>query len=59
VPAKAVIHRLTGYSAHADQDTLVAWVKAMPEAPAEIHLVHGEPPARSALARALGVTLEE
>jgi metallo-beta-lactamase family protein len=59
VPAKAVIHRLTGYSAHADQDTLVAWVKAMPEAPAEIHLVHGEPPAQSALARALGITLEE
>jgi hypothetical protein len=29
-------HRLTGYSAHADQDTLAAWVAAMPEPPGEI-----------------------
>jgi metallo-beta-lactamase family protein len=53
IPAKAAIHRLTGYSAHADQNTLVAWVKAMPEPPGEIRLVHGEPPAQSVLARRL------
>jgi len=57
VPAKAVIHRLTGYSAHADQNTLVAWVKAMPKPPGEIHLVHGEPDAQKALARKLEVEI--
>jgi metallo-beta-lactamase family protein len=41
-PAKAAIHRLSGYSAHADQQTLCDWVKSMPEPPGEIRLVHGE-----------------
>jgi metallo-beta-lactamase family protein len=52
-PAKAAIHRLTGYSAHADQNTLIAWVAAMPDPPGEIRLVHGEPRAKSVLARKL------
>jgi len=29
-----IIHTLTGYSAHADQNTLVNWVRSMPEPPA-------------------------
>ena len=53
VPVKAGIHTLTGYSAHADQNMLVAWVKSMPTPPGEIRLVHGESHARHALARAL------
>jgi len=52
-PAKAAIHRLTGYSAQADQQTLAAWVAAMPDPPGEIRLVHGEAPAQATLARAL------
>ncbi len=32
-PAKAAIHRLSGYSAHADQKTLCDWVKSMPKLP--------------------------
>ena len=52
-PAKAAVHRLTGYSAHADQDTLAAWVAAMPEPPGEIRLVHGEPRAKKALCQKL------
>jgi metallo-beta-lactamase family protein len=54
--AKAAIHRLTGYSAHADQQTLCDWVSAMPEPPGEIRLVHGEPRAQTALARKLNIT---
>jgi len=54
-PVKAGIHTLTGYSAHADQSTLVNWVKSMPEPPGEIRLVHGEAKAREALSRALGL----
>lgn len=52
-PAKAAIHRLSGYSAHADQQTLCDWVAAMPEPPGEIRLVHGEPHAQTALAKRL------
>ena len=54
-PVRAGIHTLTGYSAHADQNMLVNWVKSMPAPPGEIRLVHGESSARHALARALGV----
>jgi metallo-beta-lactamase family protein len=38
---KARVHRLTGYSAHADQQGLVGWVKDMPVRPGRIKLVHG------------------
>lgn len=49
VPVKASVYSLTGYSAHADQNLLVNWVRAMPEPPGEIRLVHGEAKARQAL----------
>jgi len=55
IPVKAGIHTLTGYSAHADQNMLLNWVKSMPTPPGEIRLVHGEPKARKALSRALGL----
>lgn len=54
-PVKAGIHTLTGYSAHADQSTLVNWVKSMPEPPKQIRLVHGDADARYALKQALGL----
>lgn len=57
IPVKARVHTLSGYSAHADQKTLVAWVQAMPAPPAHIRLVHGEPPAQAALARVLGINM--
>ncbi len=52
---KAAIHRLSGYSAHADQDTLAAWVASMPDPPGEIRLVHGEPEAKKALEEKLTI----
>ncbi len=52
-PTKASIHTLSGYSAHADQNTLISWVNSMPEPPKEIRLVHGEEKARNALYKAL------
>ncbi len=55
IPVKAGIHTLTGYSAHADQDTLIDWVKSMPQPPGQINLVHGEPKARKALSIKLGI----
>ena len=57
IPMKAAIHTLSGYSAHADQKCLVAWVNAMPEPPGEIRLVHGEEGARNALAKVLNLSI--
>lgn len=53
VTVKAGIHKLSAYSAHADQQMLVNWVHSMPHPPKEIRLVHGERGARHALAAAL------
>ena len=47
---RARVHQLSGYSAHADCDDLVAWVSAMAEKPGRIKLVHGDPEAQKALA---------
>lgn len=49
----ARVHALSGYSAHADQKGLMDWVKSMPQKPGRIKVVHGDAPAREALARLL------
>jgi metallo-beta-lactamase family protein len=50
---KARVHKLSGYSAHADQQGLVDWVASMPEKPGAIKLVHGEKRAQAVLAEVL------
>ncbi len=46
---RACIHTLGGYSAHADQEDLLTWVKAIGDDSMPIKLVHGEPAAQRAL----------
>jgi metallo-beta-lactamase family protein len=53
VEVKAERVAIDGFSAHADQAELVAWVKALSPAPRRIFLVHGEPEAAEALALVL------
>jgi metallo-beta-lactamase family protein len=50
---RAQVHTLSGYSAHADQPALVDWLESMPAKPGRVKLVHGERPARRALAKVL------
>lgn len=50
----AKVFTVPGYSAHADQQGLVDFVTGMARWPARIRLVHGDPPARRALAARLG-----
>jgi len=50
---RAGVHSIGGYSAHADQAGLVAFVTAMEEWPGEIRLVHGEEGAKNALQQVL------
>lgn len=50
---RAQVHRMGGYSAHADQAGLTGFVTRMRQWPSEVRIVHGEKPARRALADAL------
>jgi metallo-beta-lactamase family protein len=45
----AAIHSLSGYSAHADQQNLINFIKRMRKPPTEIRLVHGDDEAKQAL----------
>jgi metallo-beta-lactamase family protein len=49
----ARVHTLSGYSAHADQQGLIAWLESMPEKPGAVKLVHGQRSARTALSEEL------
>ncbi|NGP54779.1 MBL fold metallo-hydrolase [Thioalkalivibrio sp. XN8] len=52
VRVKATVHTLGGFSAHADQQGLVDWYRAIRGSP-PVWLVHGEDEARAALGRQL------
>ena len=52
-PVEAKIHRLHGYSAHADQADLMRFVEEMKGPPGEIRLVHGEYQPKRTLAEKL------
>ncbi|MEO8802606.1 MAG: MBL fold metallo-hydrolase [Rudaea sp.] len=52
IPVRAQIHTVGGLSAHADQQSLIDWYAASPNRP-PVALVHGEDPARKALAALL------
>ena len=46
---KAGIHTISGYSAHADQNNLVNFVKRIRHKPKEVYLVHGDTDAKGVL----------
>ena len=50
---RARVHTLSGYSAHADRQNLVNFIKRMRVKPGQVRLVHGEDGAREALQEAL------
>jgi metallo-beta-lactamase family protein len=49
VPVRAEIKSLQSLSAHADSSEILGWLKGFKSAPKRTFLVHGEPPAQSAL----------
>ncbi|EKO3721765.1 MBL fold metallo-hydrolase [Vibrio metschnikovii] len=53
IDVKASIHVISGYSAHADQSELLAFIKGIDQPPQEIHLIHGERSAKQGFAKAL------
>ena len=69
MPVRATIQSLDGFSAHADEPELLAWLGGFirgrrpgdPGVPSRVYLVHGDPPAQAALAphvEALGLPVE-
>jgi metallo-beta-lactamase family protein len=57
IPIRATIHQLSGYSAHAGRDDLLAFVRKMRQPPSEIRIVHGEDSAKQSLTHALRTML--
>ena len=55
VPVRAEIATLGGFSAHADQSALLAWLGHFTRTPARLFLVHGEPD----VMRAFAVRIEQ
>jgi metallo-beta-lactamase family protein len=58
---RARIHTISGYSAHADQQNLVNFIKRMRKQPKQVRLIHGEPDAQESLRKefeALGITVD-
>jgi metallo-beta-lactamase family protein len=53
VPVKAEIVGMGQFSAHAGKGELLRWLSALPAAPKQTYLVHGEPAAAQALQRAI------
>jgi metallo-beta-lactamase family protein len=53
IAVKARIETLDGLSAHADRGEILAWLAAASTRPGRVHLVHGEPDARDALAASI------
>ncbi|GAB4483667.1 MAG: MBL fold metallo-hydrolase [Burkholderiaceae bacterium] len=49
IPVHASVHTLGGLSAHAGQDSLMAWLRAVPRRPRAAFVGHGEPQAAHAL----------
>jgi metallo-beta-lactamase family protein len=53
VPVRAEVVNLGSLSAHADRNELIEWASAMPHAPRQTFIVHGEPVAADSLRLAL------
>jgi metallo-beta-lactamase family protein len=50
VPVRCRIERIGSFSAHADWQEILHWLKGMPKAPRQTFLTHGEPAAAEAMA---------
>jgi metallo-beta-lactamase family protein len=53
VPVRAEVVKLDGLSAHADREGLLQWIGALPRAPRQVYVTHGEPEAADALRQAM------
>jgi metallo-beta-lactamase family protein len=57
VPIKARVENISGFSAHADYNEILAWLMGFNRPPKQTFIVHGEPDASSSLAEKVTATL--
>jgi metallo-beta-lactamase family protein len=57
VPVKAHVASISGFSAHADYNETLAWLKVFNRPPSKTFIVHGEPDSSKALAKKIEQTL--
>jgi len=50
---KARIEKISGFSAHADQNELIRWITSLTKAPRRVFVTHGEPDAANAFKKLL------
>jgi len=50
---KARIEKISGFSAHADQNELIRWIRSLKKAPRRVFVTHGEPDAAHAFRKLL------
>lgn len=53
VPVRAEVYNIESMSAHADAGELITWLDALPKAPKQVFVTHGEPAAADALRLAI------
>ncbi|HEX6437690.1 MAG TPA: MBL fold metallo-hydrolase [Candidatus Binatia bacterium] len=49
IPVRAEVKTIDGFSAHADQDEILRWLRSFKKPPRRTFVTHGEPPASQAL----------
>ena len=52
-PVKAKIERISGFSAHADQQELLGWLTTVKGTPRKVFVTHGEPEAAEAMSKVI------
>jgi metallo-beta-lactamase family protein len=57
VPIKAGVENISGFSAHADYNEILAWLMGFNRPPQKTFIVHGEPDASSSLAEKINTRL--
>ncbi|MCG6981234.1 MAG: MBL fold metallo-hydrolase [Deltaproteobacteria bacterium] len=57
VPIKARVENISGFSAHADYNEILAWLMGFNRPPQKTFIVHGEPDASSSLAEKINTRL--
>jgi metallo-beta-lactamase family protein len=57
VPIKAQVENISGFSAHADYNEILAWLMGFNRPPKKTFIVHGEPDASSSLAQKITARL--
>jgi len=58
IKVEAEIHAIDGFSGHADQPTLMSWLKGFKRKPQRVFIVHGEPEQAQALSDKIKETLK-